>query len=129
VGVHYQVGMLSLYVAQAQEAKRFYVDVLGWQQVPQFSSDTFILLAPQQGASAALWQIGDDERAMGIHAGQTVVGVEVDDVDGAWRELTEAGSSVLGKPADMGAGRHFFVRDADGRLLDVYELYAAMKQG
>jgi predicted enzyme related to lactoylglutathione lyase len=121
--------MLSLYVAQAEEAKRFYVDVLGWKPVPEFSNETFILLNPQEHASAALWQIGDNERAMGIQAGQSIVGIEVDDVDGAWQELTNAGTTVLGKPVDMGAGRNFFIKDGDGRLLNVYQLYSFMQQG
>ncbi len=109
-GVHH----VSLNVSDVEEARRFYVDVLGLEEIPR----------PAFPFPGAWLRSGGQEihliRQEGHRApeGQHFA-FRVDDVDAAAKALAARGVSV-GGPMDVpGAGRQAFLRDPSGNLIEL----------
>jgi catechol 2,3-dioxygenase-like lactoylglutathione lyase family enzyme len=109
-GVHH----VSLNVADAVEAGRFYTEVLGLETLPRpdFPFKGFWLRAGDQ--EIHLIEVSDHRVPGGEH-----FAFRVDDIDGVCAELAARGVKVS-KPMDVpGAGRQAFLRDPAGNLLEL----------
>jgi catechol 2,3-dioxygenase-like lactoylglutathione lyase family enzyme len=109
-GVHH----VSLNVRDVEEARRFYVEVLGLEEIPR----------PAFPFPGAWLRSGGQEIHLIRQEGQRApegqhFAFHVDDVDGAAAALAARGVAV-GGPMDVpGAGRQAFLRDPSGNLIEL----------
>jgi glyoxylase I family protein len=109
-GVHH----VSLNVHDAKETGRFYIEVLGLEELPRpnFPFAGYWLKAGDQ--EIHLIEVTDHRKPGGEH-----FAFKVDDIDGVCRDLEARGVKVS-KPMDVpGAGRQAFFRDPAGNLLEL----------
>src|SRR5438067_611193 len=103
----YSLGMVSLFVRDVPKVRAFYVDFLGMQVVPEFSSPDFVFLLPAWGTPIALQNAATVPQHLTGRSGGFELNLEVDDVDATWHEWKARGVEGLSEVADMGAGRAF----------------------
>jgi catechol 2,3-dioxygenase-like lactoylglutathione lyase family enzyme len=109
-GVHH----VSLDVRDVEEARRFYVEVLGLEEIPR----------PAFPFPGAWLRSGAQEIHLILRAGHEApqgqhFAFRVDDVDAAAAALAVRGVAV-GGPMDVpGAGRQAFLRDPSGNLIEL----------
>lgn len=109
-GVHH----VSLNVADVEVARRFYVDVLGLEELPR----------PDFPFGGAWLRSGGQEIHLIVQQNHRApegqhFAFRVADVDAAAAELTARGVKV-GGPIDVpGAGRQAFLRDPSGNLIEL----------
>jgi lactoylglutathione lyase len=101
-------------VEDMDRALRFYTDAFGASVVFRSAEWSEVTVA---GATVALHRGGDDTQT------PTGLGFEVDDLDGALREVTRAGGRLTSPPRDRPAERIRLaqVADTEGNLLTVAE--------
>ncbi len=95
-------------------ARRFYRDVLGLEVLMDHGwLTTYGSLAPMNVQVSFASQGGSDTPVPDLS-------IEVDDVDAALREMTNAGFPIEYGPADEPWGvRRFYVRDPFGKLVNI----------
>jgi catechol 2,3-dioxygenase-like lactoylglutathione lyase family enzyme len=112
-GVHH----ISLNVADANAAERFYVDVLGLEPLPRpdFGFAGAWLACPD-GRQVHLIQVDDWVAPKGQHFAFAVA-----DIDGVRAELVGKGVKVSDAVAIPGAGRQCFFKDPAGNVIELNE--------
>jgi catechol 2,3-dioxygenase-like lactoylglutathione lyase family enzyme len=109
-GVHH----VSLEVRDAEEAKRFYVEALGLEELPRPAFPFAGAWLRAGGQELHLIQKEGHVAPEGQH-----FAFRVEDVDAAAHELSALGVKVAG-PFDVpGAGRQAFLRDPSGNLVEL----------
>ena len=99
-------------------SQRFYESLFGW--TAQGDPDVYLMFPPQ----------GDGDIPGGLMPARGVppyacFGVEVDDVDDAYRQAIELGAESLVEPTDNPGGvRSAYLRDPDGSVFSVYRFAA-----
>jgi len=116
-----KLGTVVLYVRDLQGAKRFYSETLGLPVDERQSGPTFVGLRTA-GSMLALQDAATLPPGLDGRPGASEVGLEVDDVDGVWRDWQEKGVRTLTPPRDLPFGRTFQAVDPEGHLLNVYRL-------
>jgi catechol-2,3-dioxygenase len=120
-----ELGHLVLYVRDLERSRRFYGDVLGWNEVARLGSVGAMfssgrthheLLLLEVGASAA--PIPRPPRVGLYHFGLKV-GETDDELREARRRLTEAGVPVLGA-TDHTVTHSLYIQDPDGNEIELY---------
>ena len=109
-GVHH----VSLNVDDAEKTGRFYIDVLGLEELPRpnLGFPGYWLRSGNQ--EIHLIQVNDHRKPGGEH-----FAFRVDDVDAVCRELAERGVKVSAPMQVPGAGRQAFFRDPAGNLVEL----------
>ena len=104
---------LFIHVSDLERARRFYVDVLGFDVLIQ--TPGYLRIGDRAG-----FFLGLEEGTTAIDDGIEIV-IEVDDVDHRYEELSARGVAFDGPPQDQEWGaRHAWLRDPDGRRLSLY---------
>ena len=93
--------------------------MLGLPVLPELSDDHFVVVALANGALLGLSQLAPGQTAQ---PGAVEVGLEVEDVDTAWREWQALGLTGMTHPANTDFGRSFDAHDPDGHPLSIYQL-------
>ena len=117
LGVHH----VSLNVADAATAERFYVDVLGLELLPRPDfgfPGSWLGLA--DGRQVHLIQVDDWEAPKGQH-----FAFHVRDLDGVRGQLEDKGIKVSQVSEIMGVGRQCFFRDPCGNSIELNEPLAS----
>ncbi len=121
-----ELGHLVLYVADIERSRRFYGEVLGWQQIETppgaplalFSSGRthHELLLIEVGPNAQPIPAG---RRVGMYHFGLKVGTTDAELRAALEELTAAGATVVGT-ADHTVTHSLYVQDPDGNEIELY---------
>ena len=114
------IGWRDLTVANAEEVRDFYKDVVGWktQAVEMDGYDDFVMTAPESGEG-----IAGICHARGSNAElppQWLLYFIVEDVDRSAARCSELGGQVLVAPKPMGGGRFCVIRDPAGAVCALY---------
>lgn len=119
LGVHH----ISLNVAHAEEAERFYVDVLGLTKLPR----------PDFGFPGSWLELTDGRQVHLIESADWVApkgqhfAFHVADLDGVRAELQDRGVKVS-QPSEIdGVGRQCFFRDPAGNSIELNEPIASRR--
>jgi len=95
-------------------SREFYESLFGW--AAQGDPDVYLMFPPH----------GDGDIPGGLmqargHAPYACFGVEVDDVDEAFRHAVELGATTLVEPTDNPGGvRSAYLQDPDGSIFSIY---------
>lgn len=103
-------------------AQRFYERCFGF--TARYASDWYVHLGHPDHEFVALALVAKDHQTVPVPgrtpAAGLLVNFEVDDVDGEYRRLLEAGVEILVPLKDEPFGqRHFILRGPDGVMIDV----------
>jgi lactoylglutathione lyase len=121
-----KIGAIVLFVDDLEGCTKFYRDTLGFQTT--FSDDAsigfkvgdqdFLLLR----ASSAIEMISAEAVAKRAAGGSEMFCVGFDDVDAAYRELSDKGVTFIKPPKDQAWGRRttYFV-DPEGNIWELYQ--------
>jgi catechol 2,3-dioxygenase-like lactoylglutathione lyase family enzyme len=125
-----QIDQVALIVDDYDEAIRFFVDVLGFELVedsPALTNDgrrkRWVVVRPPGGATALLLARADgdrQERRVGDQfAGRVGLFLRVDDFEGFYRRMREAGVEFVGEPREEPYGRVAIFLDVAGNRWDL----------
>lgn len=110
---------VALFTDDVEAAKHFYAELLGsvpvaeWPGGAIFSAGGAKVLVHERGAAMEAGPPNEDHVALGVLS-----------LDSACRELRELGFSFLIEPADYPWGRSAYLRDPDGRLVELAQASA-----
>ena len=85
-------------VADLEEAKRFYGQVMGWS-FTEFGEDYFAATGPDGRMLGGLFKASADDLGNGIR-----ITFSTDDLEGALDRVTKAGGSILHGRSEIGGG-------------------------
>ena len=108
---------IALFTDDVQAARRFYERLVGgapeaeWPGGAIFSAGSVKLLVHERGGAMDGGPPNEDHVAVGVA-----------DLDAACAELAEQGFSFLVEPRDYPSGRSAYVRDPDGRLVELAQI-------
>ena len=109
------ISLFTLYVADQDAAKAFYIDKLGFQEEFLYGEPTFYAGLERDSITIHLQAASVTKR----QPGQGALNVFVTDVDALYEELKARGAKALGVPKDHDYGmRDFTVEDLDGNHLN-----------
>lgn len=110
-----QLDHVAIHVADVENSKRFYIDVLHLEELPRpafdFPGAWFALGAHE------LHLIGNRDSEVNSHHRGTHFAVRVDDVDPVAKRLEECGLDFILKHRPDGA-KQIFVQDPDGHYME-----------
>jgi catechol 2,3-dioxygenase-like lactoylglutathione lyase family enzyme len=125
----YKLGIIILSVRDLQQARAFYSQKLGQPVLAEMSNDHFIVVALSNGCLVGLSQLAPGQS---VQPGAVEIGLEVPDVDAAWRDWQALGltgtrtrparGASVTSPANTDFGRSFDAHDPDGNPLSIYQL-------
>ena len=115
----YKLGIVILSVRDLEQSKAFYSQKLGQPVLAEQSDDHFVVVALSNGCLVGLSQLAPGQA---VQPGAIELGLEVADVDAAWREWRAKGLTGMTDPADTPFGRAFDAHDPDGNPLSIYQL-------
>jgi catechol 2,3-dioxygenase-like lactoylglutathione lyase family enzyme len=114
VTVRARLSHLFVHVSDLAATRRFYVDQLGLEVLME--EPGYLRVGNADGWHIGLEEVPDQVGSAGIE-----LVLRVDDVDEAYRRLTDAGVSFDTAPRDTEWGpRHAWLRDPSGYRLSIY---------
>jgi catechol-2,3-dioxygenase len=123
-----ELGHVVLYVRDLERSRRFYADVLGWQQVSPDAQLGFPAAAFSSGRThheLLLIEVGPDAtpipggRRVGLYHFGLKIGETDDDLREAIKRLTEAGVRIVGA-SDHTVTHSLYIEDPDGNEIELY---------
>ena len=123
-----ELGHLVLYVSDLERSRRFYADVLGWQQIGAGEQMPFPAVAFSSGRThheLLLIEVGPNAAAIppGRRVGMYHFGLKVGDTDdelrAALKELQAAGVEIVGA-SDHTVTHSLYIKDPDGNEIELY---------
>lgn len=121
-----RLATVTILVEDIQRARAFYVDLLGFEVMQDFSSpagDFLLLHASGSDANIILQDSSTTTYGVPLAHGGILVGFTVEDADAVFQDWQAKSVDILGAVFDMGAGRMFLARDPDGNYIQVYHLH------
>jgi predicted enzyme related to lactoylglutathione lyase len=120
------IGIITLLVSDMQRSKAFYTELLGFEDVPEFSSpagDFLFLRSKTSGPNIALQDANVTTFGVPLARGGLMIGFAVEDADAVYRDWQARNVEITSEVGDIGAGRLFNAKDPDGNSIQVYHLY------
>lgn len=114
---------IELATSDAEAAKSFYSQMLGWTWIDNPMSDTMVYTMMQKDGNfvCGLFQIHEQMMAEGFHP-HWVCYIATDDVEAATARVNEAGGNVINGPFDVfDAGRMSVVADPTGATFGIWQ--------
>ena len=124
----HELGHIVLYVRNLERSRRFYKDVLGWEEITRGGPVGFSAAAFTSGRThheLLLIEVGESAASIpsGRRVGMYHFGLKVGDTDDELREalgaLREAGVEVLGA-SDHTVTHSLYISDQDGNEVELY---------
>lgn len=120
-----ELGHLVLYVRNLERSRRFYADVLGWNEVARMGTSAVMFSSGRTHHELLLIEVG--EGAAPIPAGRRVgmyhfglkIGETDDELRDAMRDLVDAGATIVGT-ADHTVTHSLYIEDPDGNEIELY---------
>ena len=113
--------VVSVPVTDQERAKRFYLDVLGFELVAEaeFGDELRWIQVGPPGAQTSLTLVTwFDEMPAGSLRGLVL---DTDDIEADYRELVRRGAPVGGPPSEQAGGIFCFVTDPDGNTISLHQ--------
>ncbi|WBC14934.1 VOC family protein [Micromonospora sp. WMMA1998] len=128
--------LVTLLVDDLDRTKAFYIDLLGFEEVPEFSRGSSFswLRSKKRSASIALFNAAEKAgRPTVAHipneSGGVMLGFEVEDADAVYQEWKARGDIPLRTDVfDMGKGRTFGSMDPSGNFIQVFDVYPHFRE-
>ena len=120
-----ELGHIVLYVRGLERSRRFYGEVLGWNEVARMGGQGAVFSSGRTHHELLLLEVGDRAApiAPGPRVGMYHFGLKVGETDEELREaldrLTEAGVKVNGA-ADHSVTHSLYIEDPDGNEIELY---------
>jgi predicted enzyme related to lactoylglutathione lyase len=116
------VSVLSVPVSDQERAKRFYLDIMGFDLIADatFGAEMrWVQLAPPGSRTSLSLVTWFDEMPAGSLRGLVI---DTDDIDRDYRALSERGADLDGPPAGHSGGVFCFIRDPDGNVISLHQV-------
>lgn len=128
--------LVTLLVYDMEKTKNFYTELLGFEEVPEFSrGESFSWLrSKKRSASIALFNAREKAgRPTVAHipdeSGGVMLGFEVEDVDVVYADWVSRGDIRIRTDVfDMGKGRTFGSMDPSGNYIQVFDVYPHFRE-
>jgi catechol-2,3-dioxygenase len=120
-----ELGHIVLYVRDLDRSRRFYRDVLGWNEVAEIGGQGTVFSSGRTHHELLLLEVGPDAtpipagRRVGMYHFGLKIGTGDEELRQAMRELDEAGATVVGV-ADHGVTHSVYIEDPDGNEIELY---------
>ena len=120
-----ELGHLVLYVRDVERSRRFYRDVLGWNEIVGIPGQMAMFTSGRTHHELLLLEVGDDAqpipqgRRVGMYHFGLKIGESDDDLRQALRDLIDAGANVVGT-ADHHVSHSIYITDPDGNEIELY---------
>lgn len=123
-----KIGTVSLFVADQQRAKNFYVNKLGWElrnEAPLYPEAPvmWIAVAPPGADTELILYLPDQnwQHYSGVVGKPQAVTLEVADIHATHQTLLERGVTILQQPETVPWGTFMMMLDSEGNTLIVVE--------
>jgi catechol 2,3-dioxygenase-like lactoylglutathione lyase family enzyme len=122
----YRYHHLHLICSNLEETEKFFTDVLGAKLVEKRKFGTADgAMLDISGITISLRAIREDDKIVGDsheqRYGYDHLGLEVDDLDEAYRTLTGKGVTFTVTPTDVPSGRMAFIKGPDGITIELFQ--------
>jgi len=120
-----ELGHIVLYVRDVERSRRFYRDVLGWNEVVGIPGQMAMFTSGRTHHELLLIEVGPDAqpipqgRRVGMYHFGLKIGESDDDLRSALRDLVDAGANVVGT-ADHHVSHSIYITDPDGNEIELY---------
>ena len=120
-----ELGHIVLYGRDLERSRRFYRDVLGWNEVGEMGGQAAMFSSGRTHHELLLLEVGADAAPMpsGRRVGLYHFGLKIGETDQELRqaaeELTAAGAKVNGA-ADHTVTHSLYIEDPDGNEIELY---------
>jgi catechol-2,3-dioxygenase len=120
-----ELGHVVLYVRDLERSRRFYGDVLGWQQVAQMGGQAAVFSSGRTHHELLLLEVGDDAapvpegRRIGLYHFGLKIGESDEELRDALDRLKAEGVSIVGT-ADHTVTHSVYILDPDGNEIELY---------
>ncbi len=120
-----ELGHIVLYVRDLERSRRFYRDVLGWNEIVGIPGQMAMFTSGRTHHELLLIEVGPDAqpipqgRRVGMYHFGLKIGESDDDLRNALRELVDAGANVIGT-ADHHVSHSIYITDPDGNEIELY---------
>jgi catechol 2,3-dioxygenase len=120
-----ELGHIVLYVRELERSRRFYGEVLGWQEVTRLGNQGAVFSSGRTHHELLLLQVGPQAAPIpppprvGLYHFGLKVGETDDELRSALEALTEAGVKVNGA-ADHTVTHSLYIEDPDGNEIELY---------
>ena len=121
----HELGHIVLYVRDLERSRRFYRDVLGWNEIAQLGAQGAMFSSGRTHHELLLLEVGPDAAPIpeGRRVGLYHFGLKIGETDEELREalaqLQEAGVTIAGT-ADHAVTHSVYILDPDGNEIELY---------
>ena len=120
-----ELGHIVLYVSDLERSRRFYRDVLGWEEVTTFGGVGAMYSSGRTHHELLLLEVGANAtpipqgRRVGMYHFGLKVGTTDDELREASKKLEENGVPILGA-TDHNVTHSLYIADPDGNEIELY---------
>lgn len=120
-----ELGHIVLYVRDLDVSRRFYRDVLGWNEIVSVGGRMAMFSSGRTHHELLLIEVGPDAapvpsgRRVGMYHFGLKIGTTDEELREALQTLLEAGANVVGT-ADHGVTHSLYITDPDGNEIELY---------
>ena len=120
-----ELGHIVLYVRNLERSRRFYGEVLGWNEVAQMGGQAAMFSSGRTHHELLLLEVGDEAtpipsgRRVGMYHFGLKIGETDDELKAALDDLLAAGVNVVGT-ADHTVTHSLYIEDPDGNEIELY---------
>jgi catechol 2,3-dioxygenase len=120
-----ELGHIVLYVRDLGRSRRFYGEVLGWQEVARFGNQGAVFSSGRTHHELLLLEVGSGATPippaprLGMYHFGLKIGETDEELRQALDELVEAGVTVTGS-ADHTVTHSLYIEDPDGNEIELY---------
>ena len=120
-----ELGHIVLYVRDLERSRRFYGEVLGWQEVIRMGTTAALFSSGRTHHELLLLEVGEDAapvpegRRVGLYHFGLKIGETDEELSEAIRVLREENVSIIGT-ADHTVTHSVYITDPDGNEIELY---------
>ena len=120
-----ELGHIVLYVSDIERSRRFYGEVLGWEEIAQLGDMGAMFSSGRTHHELLLLEVGADAqpiprgRRLGMYHFGLKIGQTDDELRDAIKHLQTEGVTIMGT-ADHGVTHSVYIADPDGNEIELY---------
>jgi catechol 2,3-dioxygenase len=120
-----ELGHIVLYVRDLERSRRFYGEVLGWNEVARFGLQGAVFSSGRTHHELLLLEVGSNATPIppaprvGMYHFGLKIGETDEELRAALEELVAAGATIIGS-ADHTVTHSLYIEDPDGNEIELY---------